>query len=90
MSKHNVIILTHGISGSSVVSALLAQAGYWLGEETRIKPGYNTFENSSLVSINENLLKQYLPELIYEYEFSGAQVRHMASQRGRIDAASIW
>lgn len=82
---HNVIILTHGISGSSVVSALLAQGGYWIGDETRVKPAYDTFENSALVGMNEQLLAAHLPQLRYEYDFRGADVRHLAMQRDRID-----
>ncbi len=81
----NVIILTHGISGSSVVSALLAEAGYWIGSETRVKPVYDTFENSDLVGMNERLLAAHLPDLKYEYDFRGSDVRHMARQRDRID-----
>jgi len=54
--KSNVIILTSGISGSSVLAGLISRAGYWLGEKTE-KVEYETFENSSLVRLNIELLR---------------------------------
>jgi len=53
--KSNIIILTGGLSGSSVLCGLIAQKGYWLGEDTK-KVGYQTFENSQLVELNIGLL----------------------------------
>ena len=53
--KANVIILTGGLSGSSVLCGLIAQKGYWLGEDTK-KIGYQTFENSQLIELNIDLL----------------------------------
>jgi hypothetical protein len=55
-------VLTTGLSGSSVFTALLAQSGYWTGEGTVIKDNstgkYNTYENSRLVEMNQQLLHQ--------------------------------
>lgn len=55
----NVIVLTTGLSGSSVLTALIARAGYWLGDETIVKDNsaghYDTFENSHLVELNIQL-----------------------------------
>ena len=42
----NVIILTGGLTGSSVLAGVLAAAGYWSGEDTFKKRDYNTYENA--------------------------------------------
>ena len=52
----NVVILTSGLSGSSVLAGLLGRAGYWLGHETK-KIGYDTYENSELVDLNRKILE---------------------------------
>jgi hypothetical protein len=44
MSQRNVIILTAGLTGSSVVAGLLKNAGYWAGSKTVKKSGYDTIE----------------------------------------------
>lgn len=54
--RKNVIVLTSGQSGSSVLTALIARAGYWVGEETK-KVAYDTFENSALVDLNLSILR---------------------------------
>ncbi|WNC72535.1 sulfotransferase [Thalassotalea psychrophila] len=60
--KSNVIILTTGLSGSSLITSLIASAGYWIGKKTRVKDNYSghydTFENEKLIHLNENLFKQ--------------------------------
>lgn len=56
--KDNVIILTAGLCGSSVVAGLLRGAGYWVGADTFKKPDYDTNENRDLVALNERLLKE--------------------------------
>lgn len=53
----NIIVLTSGLSGSSVVTNLLSKAGYWTGDLTCQKTDYNTHENSQLVYLNDLLLK---------------------------------
>jgi hypothetical protein len=55
--KPNVIILTNGVSGSSVLSGLIARAGYWLGDRTK-KVQYETFENDELVELNVQILRK--------------------------------
>lgn len=62
----NIIILTSGLSGSSVITNLISQIGYWTGDSTCKKIDYNTHENSQLVYLNEQLLKQ----ISYETEYS--------------------
>ena len=54
--KKNVIILTHGWTGSSAFTALIAQGDYWLGDETFQKIDYNTYENSELVALNNKMI----------------------------------
>jgi len=55
--KKNIIILTSGLSGSSVLAALIAQDGYWTGESTVKKSDYDTWENQELVELNKQLLR---------------------------------
>ena len=54
--KQNLIILTGGLSGSSVLAGLINKAGYWLGTKTT-KVKYDTFENSKLVELNIKLFR---------------------------------
>jgi hypothetical protein len=51
----NIIILTSGETGSSVLAGLLAKAGFWLGDETA-EVAYKTFENSKLIDLNKKIL----------------------------------
>ena len=53
--KKNVIILTYGLSGSSVLTGLLVRGGYWPGAKTYVKPDYDTFENVRLIELNKQL-----------------------------------
>jgi hypothetical protein len=57
MNESSVIILTSGLSGSSVVSNLISRTGYWTGEETWKKNDYDTHENAVLVNLNMRLLE---------------------------------
>lgn len=52
----NVIILTPGLTGSSVLAGLLAAAGYAVGPATIEKPDYDTFENRDLVALNDAII----------------------------------
>ena len=53
----NVIILTVGLSGSSVLTNLISRAGYWSGGDTFKKTEYDTHENAELVALNKALLE---------------------------------
>ena len=57
----NVIILTTGLSGSSVMTGFLAKSGLWTGDETAYKENmagtYETFENKKLIELNKSLIK---------------------------------
>lgn len=55
--KQNVIILTSGITGSSVLAGFLAQSGYWAGDRTH-KKEYDTFENQELIDMNLQIFEQ--------------------------------
>src|SRR5262245_35815004 len=55
LMKKNVVILTYGLSGSSVLTGLLVRGGYWPGEKTYVKPDYDTFENLRLIELNKRL-----------------------------------
>ncbi len=70
---HNVIVLAIGLSGSSILTNLVAQAGYAFAGPTVKIPDYDTFENQELVRLNKRLLdladansfpKEYRPEFI--------------------------
>lgn len=60
MATSNIVVLTTGLSGSSVVTGFLAQKGYWLGDKTIFKSNasghYETYENERLVELNDQLL----------------------------------
>ncbi len=56
--SRNIIVLTTGLAGSSLVTALFAQAGYWVGNETVQKTDYNTWENAELVKLNQHILEE--------------------------------
>jgi hypothetical protein len=60
MSSNNVIVLTTGLSGSSVATGLIAKGGYWLGDKTVFKSNasghYETYENTRLIELNDELL----------------------------------
>ena len=57
VAPKNVVILTSGLSGSSVLAGLVARAGYWLGDTTK-KVGYETFENAELVDLDREILRR--------------------------------
>jgi len=62
----NIIVLTSGLSGSSVVTNLLSRAGYWSGKITCKKSDYDTHENTRLVELNDQLLRA----VYYNHEYS--------------------
>lgn len=51
----NTVVLTPGLSGSSVLTGLLMRAGYWPGAETDTV-AWETHENSRLVELNRRIL----------------------------------
>lgn len=83
--KKNIIILTHGWTGSSIFAGLFGTAGYWLGSETMRKPDYNTNENADLVGLNRVLLQALSPGLSHEHCFDFGEVVAMAQRSENLD-----
>lgn len=81
----NIVILTHGWTGSSVFAALLGRAGYWLGSETVAKADYDTYENADLVTLNRRLLAELAPNLDHEHRFDPADVVAIEQAAAEID-----
>jgi len=84
-ARKNVIVLTHGWTGSSIFSALFGEAGHWLGGETMAKPDYDTFENAGLVALNNRLLRDLAPTLNHEHHFAPADVQEIATRASALD-----
>jgi hypothetical protein len=87
MEKKNAIILTSGLSGSSVLTALIARAGYWVGDETFTKEEYATFENAKLIELNVKLFKEVGYEGNYLTEFAPKAVTAIESLYSKMDVA---
>src|SRR5580704_9956420 len=80
--RKNVIILTSGLSGSSVLTGLVARAGFWTGEVTFRKQGpsaYETFENQALVDLNRKLLDQAGCGDSFLMEFSASAIQRVSA-----------
>ena len=97
----NVIILTWGLSGSSVLAGLLGAAGYWTGPGTFEKHDYNTHENVELIELNRELMsrvgvgdeytKYIFPQAITAIgQFDVPQDQRYTSFLERCDANSPW
>ena len=82
--KKNVIILTLGLSGSSVLTGLIARAGYWTGNDT-FKKEYDTYENRELIRLNSELLEAAGYRKDYTSEFSWDAIKQVCSLQGKID-----
>ena len=85
--KKNVIVLTLGLSGSSVLTGLIARAGYWTGNDTA-KKEYDTYENRELVRLNSELLAAADYRKDYTSEFSWDAIKQVSSLKGNIDPAA--
>lgn len=83
--KKNVIILTHGWTGSSVFTGLLGKAGYNYGEQTIQKTDYDTHENMELVELNNKMMKELGYEGNHEHRFDQKVVEDMAAKASDID-----
>jgi hypothetical protein len=83
--KQNAIILTSGLSGSSVLTGLIVQAGYWAGDNTHKKEDYDTFENPHLIALNKRLFAEAGYQGNYLLEFPGETIARIADLRTRID-----
>ncbi len=85
MASRNVVILTHGWTGSSVFAALMGRAGCWLGSETVVKSDYDTFENADLVEWNRRLLAMLAPQLDHEHHFDPIDVTRIERAAESLD-----
>jgi hypothetical protein len=85
LMKKNVIILTSGLSGSSVLTGLIARAGYWMGDKTFKKEDYETFENRELIDLNLRLFQEAGYKGNYLLEFSPEAIQNIAAVFGKID-----
>jgi len=82
--KQNIIILTSGITGSSVLAGFLAHSGYWAGDTTH-KKEYDTFENRELIDLNMLIFQQAGYTDNYITESSPDVLAQIDSLYGRID-----
>ncbi len=83
--KKNVIILTHGWTGSSVFTGLLGRIGYNYGDQTFQKCDYDTHENIELVELNKKMLKDLGYTGDHEHEFSQDVIDDLAKKADSID-----
>jgi len=83
--KKNIIILTSGLSGSSVLTGFLARAGYWMGDSTHKKKDYDTYENRELIDLNLRLFQEAGYKGNYLTEFSPAAMEQIRCLFGKVD-----
>ena len=86
--KKNVIILTSGLSGSSLLTGFIARGGYWTGDATFSKPDYETFENQELIDLNKRLFREGQFTGNYAFEFSAEALERIAGLFPRIDCSA--
>lgn len=85
LMPRNVIILTSGLTGSSVLTGLICQAGLWSGDSTVVKEDYDTYENKQLVDLNLSVIAQSGYAGNYLLEFSETTIASIAGLAGSID-----
>jgi hypothetical protein len=83
--RRNVIVLTSGLTGSSVLTALIARAGYWTGGSTHKKSDYDTFESKELIRLNQCLIKEAGFEGDYLVDFSSKTTERLTALHKKID-----
>jgi hypothetical protein len=83
-TRANVVILTSGLTGSSVLTGLFAHDSYWPGRET-FKKEYDTFENVDLIEQNVRLMGEIGYTGRYEMEFRPDVLRSIAELGSRLD-----
>jgi hypothetical protein len=83
--RNNVIILTSGLSGSSVLTGLIARAGCWTGEQTFKKAQYETYENTELIALNLRLFEEAGYAGNYLMEYSPHAIERIAGLYSTID-----
>jgi len=87
----NVLVLTTGLSGSSVATGLIAQAGFWTGEKTELKANatgsYETYENTQLVELNNQLVKCSGKKFDHHFWYDPSLRTHYSSLFDQIDTS---
>lgn len=86
--KKNVIILTSGLSGSSVLTGLIARAGYWTGDAIFKKKDYATFENSELIQHNLEIIGHAGYKGSYLEEFAPEAINAIGTLHSKIDMSA--
>jgi hypothetical protein len=76
--RQNIIILTSGLTGSSVLTGLISRAGYWMGNATFQKE-YDTHENKELIELNRRIFEQAGYPANHVPEFSDDVIQRIAS-----------
>lgn len=87
--KSNVIILTSGLTGSSVLTGLISEAGYWTGDRTVKKKAYDTFENEELVRLNQRIFEAADFKEDYLTHFSPAALARIDSLSRKVDLSEF-
>ena len=88
--KQNVIILTTGLSGSSVLTSLISNGeDYWTGEKTIKKTDYDTYENVKLVELNNLIIEKTGYEGDYTREFSFDVIEKINNDEYDLDLTRI-
>jgi hypothetical protein len=83
-TTNNVVILTSGLTGSSVLAGLFAHGNYWPGRET-FKKEYDTFENVDLIKLNIKLIGETGYSGKYEVEFRRELLTEIAALGSKVD-----
>ncbi|MGH7495710.1 MAG: hypothetical protein ACREOO_25420 [bacterium] len=83
--KQNCIVLTGGLTGSSVLTSLIARAGYWTGDNTFKKQDYDTYENQELIKLNRKLIDESGYKGNYIMEFANEPIRLISGMHENID-----
>ncbi len=87
MNKKNIIILTSGLVGSSVLTAMMSRAGYWVGDQTMKKHDYNTWENNELIELNKKILSDTGFDANWTMEYQPDYIDRVMSKAGHLDPA---
>jgi hypothetical protein len=88
--QRNIIILTSGLTGSSVLSGLISRAGYWTGDSTHKKSGtnknerYNTYENNELIDLNLRLFREVGYTQNFSTDFSPEAIQRISGLAGKL------
>ncbi len=83
--RKNVVVLTGGLAGSSVVTALLARDGLWPGDQTFKKNDYDTWENQGLIDLNKHLLAEAGIADDWTMRFRPGDIDRVAALADRVD-----